>query len=166
MVIDEKAATTVGRLILIAAELDAQLNAVCMEALLVPESHFGLPLVATLDAPRKIEILKSWAKHLEAENWRKMLTRYAEEAEEVMRLRNIAAHSLYRQEGEKFTFASLGAAKLLKSIEKPGKAVELAHLDAAFERARATLQMGEEVYQNFQRVRLEMGRRAPAPPVG
>ena len=66
----------------------------------------------------------------------------------------------------KFTFASLGAAKLLKSIEKPGKAVELAHLDAAFERARATLQMGEEVYQNFQRVRLEMGRRAPAPPVG
>ncbi len=153
----------VGEIVLLASALDHQLTHVVIELLHLSKSPMLEPVVATLDAPRKLEILKGRAKHIRQAHWKKPIEKYVDLVERVNRVRNTACHSQMLQEGEKFIFTSSQAAKLFKGLKLEGvptvERVPLDTITGAVKIAEQALGAGVNLIENFERVRAELDRR-------
>jgi hypothetical protein len=121
------------------------------------------PVVASLDSPRKLEILKGRAKHIKQAQWKKAIEKYVDLLERVNRARNTACHSQMLQEGDKFVFTSSQAAKLFKGLKLEGvptvERVPLETIVSAVQIAEQALGAGVNLIENFQRVQIELDRR-------
>jgi hypothetical protein len=84
----------VGELVVMAAVLDLQLNRVVIGVLHLEPSVIQLSVIATLDAARKIEILKACAKH--ANMLRTKLLKYCDQVERILKQRNVTWRRLLR----------------------------------------------------------------------
>jgi hypothetical protein len=152
-----------GELVSLASALDYQLNHVTIEILVLAKSPMIEAVVATLDPPRKIEILKGYIKHIRNHEWRKATEKYLDRVEKVMRARNIACHqTITRKEGA-FIFTAPAAAKLLKSLRLDKKPrVEWQKANDIFDSistAEQALGLGQNLIENFQRMNSERQRR-------
>ena len=102
---------------MISSALDTLLNQVVVEVLHLGQSAMIIPVVATLDPVRKIEILKDRAAHISNGNWKRALTKFLDKVESVFRHRNIACHTPPVLELGKWTLRPFAAAKMMKRID-------------------------------------------------
>jgi len=152
-----------GEIVLLASALDHQLTHVVIEVLNLSKSPMLEPVVATLDSPKKLEILKGRAKHIKQVHWKMPIEKYVDLVERVNRARNTACHSQMLQEKDKFIFTSSQAAKLFKGLKlEDVPTVERVSLDTIVNAVKITEQAlgaGVNLIENFERVRVELGRR-------
>jgi hypothetical protein len=162
------ALSQIGEIVLLASALDHQLTQVVIEVLHLTKSPMLEPVVATLEASRKLEILKGRIKHIKQANWRKPAEKYVDLVERVNRSRNIACHSQMLRDGDKFVFSSSQAAKLFKGLRLEGvPTVERTSLDSvtnAIGIAEQALGAGVNLIENFKRIQSELDRRKAARP--
>jgi hypothetical protein len=152
----------VGELVLTAAGLDDQLNRICIKVLNLGEAIMTEPVVASLDARAKIEILKENAKKISQPIWKKALKDHLEALEKVNKWRNIASHSIMSFKDGHAVLSSMAAAKLLKSIDLASKTAtktKTADLEKAILIGREAFATGENLIANFGRVATEFKRR-------
>lgn len=153
----------VGEIVLLASALDHQLTHVVIELLHLTKSPMLEPVVATLDSPRKLEILKGRAKHIKQAHWKRPIEKYVDLVERVNRARNTASHSQLLQERDKFVFTSSQAAKLFKGLKLEGvptvERVPLETIVSAVQIAEQALGVGINLIENFERVQVELDRR-------
>lgn len=71
----------VGELVLISSALDAELNKIVSAALLLGEAPLLLPVIATLDPPRKIEMLRARVSHIHVASWKKPVLQFLDHVE-------------------------------------------------------------------------------------
>ena len=157
-----RACAIVGELVLIASALDVQVNHVCISVLALTNSPMLEPIVATIDSPRKIEILRAYAAKIDAPQWRSALKKYVKSVEAVNKSRNIAAHSVISFQDGEAVLTSPAAAKLLKSInlaDRTGEKLSFTKLERAIRKAEETLGTGVNLIANFDRVAEERARR-------
>jgi hypothetical protein len=105
----------VGELVLIASALDTLLNSVVVQVLHLGSSPMIEPVVGTLDAVRKIEILKERAPFIRSEEWKKHVTAFVNKAESVFRQRNIACHMPAVLENGKWTLTPVFSGKVAQT---------------------------------------------------
>ena len=123
------------------------------------------PVIATLEPARKIEILKSRAKHINKPDWKK--------ASQASVPRPICLSATqYRlphpgfSEGDTWKFKPVAAAKLLNKLDLENKALEgfpFSDIKAAITTGEAALGAGVSLLQNFARANEERRRRFPRP---
>jgi hypothetical protein len=119
-----KTYAVVGELVMIANAIDHLLNNVLIEVLGLESSPLLEPVIATLEPARKIEILKSRAKHINNSDWKKGVTGFCDKADSVYRQRNIVCHTPAFPEGDTWKFKPVAAAKVLNKIDLEKKALE------------------------------------------
>ena len=149
-----EAYATVGELILIANTLDHRLNKTVCVVLDLGDAAMLEGVIATIDTNRKIEILKEWAKHFRNADWRKTLTGFLGKVEDVMRERNVAAHSRLFSKDETWVLRGTAAAKVLKRLHGGETALEIpmARLRGAISKGEAALAQFDAIHENFARV--------------
>ena len=155
----------VGELVLIASALDDCLNRVVIAFLELGDAHLLLPVVATLDPARKIEILKARVTHLAAKDWKKAFKSFVDRIETVNKHRNIACHTPPIFENGKWTLKPIAAAKLLQRLDLEKKT--LSHfsfhdLKNAISVGEQALAQGVELTERMAAVKAEKSRRAAA----
>jgi hypothetical protein len=160
---NKDAYATVGELILITNALDYQLAEVVINVLNLGSALMLMPVIATLDPSRKVEILKGWAAHISQPEWKKGVIKFVEKVERVLKYRNIACHTQPILENGEWTLKPFAAAKLLKNIDiksKTLKAVTIKELREAVSIAESALGTGVNLVENFQRANAELAKRA------
>jgi hypothetical protein len=160
---DRETFAVVGELVMLASALDWQLNRILMVVLDLGESLFIEPVVATLDASRKIEILKARVGKMTKNDFRKHLSKYLDQVEAVFKQRNIASHTPPVLENGVWTFKPVAAAKFLKKIELKEKKVAPARIEdfrTAIKTGEGALGAGVNLEDNFSRMNAEKKRRA------
>ena len=158
----KKTYAIVGELVLIASALDYQLAEILVEAAHLGSSPMIMPVVLTLDAARKVEILKRRAQLITAEDWRKGLTRHVEKVEKVFKQRNLACHMPPALEKGKWVLRPLAAAKMFKAIDLDTKTLEAFKIDdlaEAISLGETALGEGAVVLENFRRGTAELDKR-------
>jgi len=161
-----KTYAVVGELVMIANAIDHLLNNVLIAVLSLKPSPLLEPVIATLEPARKIEILKSRAKHINKPDWKKGVTSFCAKAESVYRQRNIVCHTPAFPEGDTWKFKPVAAAKLLNKLDLENKALEgfpFSDIKAAITTGEAALGAGVSLLQNFARANEERRRRFPRP---
>ena len=119
------------------------------------------PVVATLDASRKIEMLKARAEHIEQLDWEKGLKKYLQTAEKVFNARNTACHSVPILENGRWTLKAASAAKLFKNINVKAKTLQtvpVEQLRDAIATGEIALGAGRNLIENFRHLNAEMAR--------
>lgn len=151
----------VGELVMLAVALDTLLNSVVVQVLELGSRALIEPVVATLDTPRKLEMLKERIEFIENPDWRKPVAAFVSKVESVFKQRNIACHTPAVLQGGKWTFSPVQAAKVLKflDLEKPGaKHFPIADMKVAISTAEKALGEGVNIVDNFIRAN-EMAER-------
>lgn len=157
----------VGELVLIASALDYQLAEIMVAAVNLGSSPMILPVIFTLDAARKAEILKRRAELITADDWRKNLIRHVEKVERIFRYRNLACHTPPRLENGKWILKPAAAAKMLKEIDLDTKTLDgfkIEDLREAITLAEETYANGLKIVENFQRTAAEFEKRRQQKP--
>lgn len=146
----------IGELVLMASALDFQLNHVLMQVLHLVDSPMLEPVVATLDAARKVEMLKARAKFVSQPDWRKPVAAYLDKVETVWKWRNLAAHTPLIPDGKHgAVFAPAAASKLLKNLKLEHPTAERTPVSTIREATKIgehALAEGENIIQNFRRL--------------
>lgn len=145
----------IGELVLFASTLDDLLSKAVICVLGLGKNPMLLPVIATLDPSRKIEILKEWSHHIKKTEWKNELKMFTEKSEFVFKYRNIACHSQPVRIKGKWCLIGASAAKKLKGLksDKSGLAsVSILDLRKAIENGVAAHAAGENVISNYQRV--------------
>ena len=153
----------VGELVLISTAIDHSLNRVLMAVLNIGGPIMVEPVVATLDARLKIEMLKDRAKLIRNNEWKKGIGKYCDLAEIVFKHRNIACHTPAVLKDGAWTFVPVAAAKLFRRLDLTTKTLKHFSFDdlkAAIKTGEAALGGGENLIENFDRANAEMKRRA------
>ncbi|SHG45925.1 hypothetical protein [Bradyrhizobium erythrophlei] len=160
------ACAVIGEIALLYTALDHQVNHIVIEVMSLAPSPLLEPVVATLDTRQKIEMLKAHAKHIRQKDWKKAVQTHADRMERIARIRNAACHTpLVPKSKGGFEFAPAAASKLLKSItiidrEKyTSDRLTLEQVREAIPVAEKTLGGGENILDNFRKLRTEMARR-------
>lgn len=150
---DREAFATVGKLILLANALDDCLNKAMCTVLDLGDAVMLESVVATLEPGRKTEILKEWAKHIRNADWRKGLMRFLDKVEDVMRERNVAAHSRLYVRGGTWVLQRTAAAKVLKGLHGEATALDIpvAELRRAISKGEAALNEFDALRESFAR---------------
>jgi hypothetical protein len=152
----------VGELVMSSAGIDWQLNHVLIEVLDIGGPLLVEPVVATLDARLKIEILKERAKHISAKQWSKGVAKYCDKVEKVFRIRNAVCHLPPVLKAGVWTFKPVAAAKMFKNIDlanRDVRQVSMGEVSSAVLTARETLGAGEDLLENFRRFNAEKRRK-------
>ncbi|MCW8283460.1 hypothetical protein K7A42_21410 [Agrobacterium sp. InxBP2] len=152
----------VGRMILMASLLDNQMAEILIDVLTLDRTPNLLPVVATLDPARKVEILKGNLRHMPEGIWRKELKSYVAGVEAANRARNICGHSMLIERDGKILLASNSAAKLFKGLNRETKTIERVEIDTIrldIRKAEETFQHGMTVRENFERFAEEFRSR-------
>jgi hypothetical protein len=146
----------VGEIVLLATALDHQLNHVLMQILSLTDSPMLEAVIATLDTPRKIEMVKARSKHISQPTWRKPVTTYVDMLERISKWRNIACHTpLIPDTKHGAVFAPTAAAKLLKNLDvqdPTSRRIPYDELKATIELGGAALGAGENLIENFRKM--------------
>jgi hypothetical protein len=159
---NKEAYATVGELVLIASALDDLLNEVVVTVLDLGQAVLIVPVVATLEAVRKIELLKERANHISQAAWKKSLKGFLDKVEKVFKARNIACHTVPVLNNGNWTLKPIAAAKLMKKLDLKTKTiphVSVADLRSAITAGEAALGEGVNLIENFKRVSAEKARR-------
>jgi len=156
----DEACRIVGELTLLTAMLDHRLNEVLIAVLDLGSSKLLLPTIATLDLPRKADILKSRARTMpKGLRWREELLKLAEGVEAVNRARNIACHSLLSvKEGRPPVLWSLQAAKVMRNLTN-GTSVGLDRISDASRKAEELLSRCSIIIENYESANLVIRER-------
>ena len=153
----------VGELVLMSTTLDWLLNRVLIAVLHLGSSVLLEPVVATMDTARKLEILKSRAKHIHKDDWKKGILKFCDQVDSVFKQRNIACHTPATSKDGGLIFKPIAAAKLLKKLDIKTQGLPSTHLDdfkSAIKTGEAALGAGLDLIENFDRVNAEIERRA------
>lgn len=145
-----------------ASLLDNQMAEILIDVLTLNRTPNLLPVVATLDPARKVEILKANLRHMPEGIWRKELKSYVAGVEAANRARNICGHSMLIERDGKILLASNSAAKLFKGLNKETKTIERVEIDTIrldIRKAEETFQHGMTVRENFERFAEEFRSR-------
>jgi transcriptional regulator with XRE-family HTH domain len=144
----------VGEIVLLVTALDHQLNHVLMQILSLTDSPMLEAVIATLDTPRKIEMVKARSKHIAQPTWRKPVTTYVDMLERISKWRNIACHTpLIPDAKHGAVFAPTAAAKLLKTLDvqdPTSRRIPYGELKPALELGGMALGAGENLIENFR----------------
>jgi hypothetical protein len=161
------ACAVVGEVTLLYTALDHQLNHIIIDVMHLVHSSMLESVVATLDARQKIEILKARGKQITQKDWKKAVLTHASKLERVARIRNAVCHTpLIPSRGKPgFEFAPAAASKVLKSVTIVEKSFTLDRLTLDQVReiiplAEKALDEGEELRENFGKVRKALSERA------
>ncbi|WP_156146780.1 hypothetical protein [Brevundimonas sp. KM4] len=111
-----EAYAVVGEIVLMASALDERLNEVIRLVCSLPPSPFMEPIIGTIDSSRKIEILRNYAGHITASEWKIGLRKLCDQVEKVNKARNTACHSALRFESGSAVLINVSAGKLLKNL--------------------------------------------------
>jgi hypothetical protein len=152
----------VGRMILMASLLDNQVGEILIDVLTLDRTPNLMPVIATLDPSRKVEILKAHLRHMPDGEWRTELKKYVEAIEGANRARNICGHSMLIERDGEIVLASNAAAKLFKSLDRKNKKIERVSINEIrleIKRAEAAFQHGISVRENFARFADEFKRK-------
>jgi hypothetical protein len=155
----------VGELILLASALDHQLNRACIVLLALPHSPVLESLVASIDATRKLEIVKSCAAEVQEPSWRKALKKHAELVEEVNRRRNVAAHGTMMMDEGRWVLFSPTVPKILRSINAIKQSKDRLYAEDVEESVRKgneALSSGQLMLTNLDRLQAERAKRGRA----
>ncbi len=146
--------TLCGELVLLSSAIDALLNETLIEVLRLGKSTFLLPVIATLEPSRKLEILKERAKHIKNPTWKKGIEKFVGTVESVFKFRNIACHSVPVFEKGQWALKPIAAAKMLRGLDLPSKSLKR----TAFDELRSAIANGEKalgegtlLIENFRR---------------
>jgi hypothetical protein len=153
---------TIGELVLVATALDTLLNAVVVQVLHLGSSPLIEPVVATLDAVRKIEILKERTDFIANEEWKKHVTAFVDKVESVIRQRNIACHMPAVLEKGRWTLTPVAAAKVLKhlDLDKPGaRFFPINDLKDAIKTGERAMAEGVGLVENFKRFNAALSKK-------
>ncbi len=152
----------VGKMILLASLLDNQMAEILIDVLTLDRTPKLMPVVATLDPARKVEILKANLRHMPEGIWRKELQSYVKGVEAANRARNICGHSMLIERDGKLVLASNAAAKLFKALNRESKTIERVAVDTIrldIQKAEETFHHGMTVRENFERFAEEFRSR-------
>ncbi|MGU9979827.1 hypothetical protein ACJ4V0_07275 [Phreatobacter sp. HK31-P] len=152
----------VGELVLIANAIDDQLNKLLVEVLDLGSSAMTIPVVATLDPQRKIEILKERAKFIPNADWKSGLKKHIDRVERVFKQRNIVCHMTLVLEDGAWLLRPTAAAKLLKNLDLTTQ--QLRHFPVRefrdeIQKAEEALGEGGKLISSFQRLNKELESR-------
>jgi hypothetical protein len=150
---EKEACTIVGELMFRVAALDDQLNRICAMANGLRPTATIEALCASIDLPRKVEILRALAKKMNKPDWRDAIKRHADAVEKINRVRNIAAHSVLVFERGEAVLHSSALAKLLNRVNLPAKTYErvtVKSLVQACKDAQDCLANGDTVLLNLE----------------
>jgi len=154
----------VGELVMISNAIDHALNRVLMAFLNIGDHDIMVePIVATLDARQKIEILKERAKFIGNNDWKRAVGKYCDQVESVLRQRNIACHTPAFLKDNTWTFTPVAAAKMFKNVDLKRKTINhfsLNELKTAIKTGEAALGGGENLIENFKRANVELRKKA------
>ena len=152
---------SVGELVFWASAIDAQLTLAVIRVCSLKEIPMLEPVVAELDARRKVEILRTRSKHIKKAAWSKGITKWTDKVEKVNRYRNTVAHHQVALSDGKLTLYSAQATKLLKSIKdlKPAPARTIDDIKQWVETARDAYEQGQNVLANLDRFAEEVTKR-------
>jgi hypothetical protein len=160
---DREACAIVGELVLVSNILDFRLNQVVIEVLDLGSSSMLMPVVATLDPSRKIEMLKGRASHMPAGSWKTKLMTFVDSVERVLKQRNIACHTLPTLDAGQWSLKPLAAAKMFKSLNLGDKTLKHTSPDdfrRAIQVGKQASEHAEELLVNWKRANAERLRRA------
>ena len=149
---------TVGELVLHATTLDSLLNTLLIEMYQFSNSAWLEAIIGTLDAARKIEILKSHARSISYAKASKPIKEFLGKVEVVFKQRNIVCHTPPTYENGSWGFRPTTAAKMLSpsNIYSPKMIREsFNNLKAAISTADAALQAGWELIDFYRRTNAE-----------
>lgn len=153
----------IGELVQLSSALDFQTTHIVIEVLHLEPCTMLEPVVATLDSPRKLEILKARVKHIKQPEWKKGVLKYCDNVEKVQKARNAASHSQMIKTAEGFVFASSQAAKLFKGLRLEGvptvDRLGMSGVKDAISIGERTLAIGQNLLENFARLDSERKRR-------
>ncbi len=152
----------VGELVMMANAIDHLLNLVLIEAFSLEKSPMLEPVIATLDPRQKIEMLKSRAKHINHDGFKKMIKALCDKAESVFRQRNIVCHTPASLVGNTWTFRPVAAVKLLDKLDlekKTSRDFPLNDIKTAISTGEAALGTGVTLLANFQNMNAERVKR-------
>ncbi|WP_156436551.1 hypothetical protein [Bradyrhizobium pachyrhizi] len=166
----KEACEAVGELILLYTGLDHQLNHIIIAVTHLTPAPMLEAVVATLDPRHKIEILKARADHIRQLDWKKALKTHADRLERIAKVRNTVAHVpiVPNKTTGKLEFAATAATKLLKSLKAESKdeytvtRMSLQRVKEAIETGNEALGSGQELLENFARVRAALATRSAA----
>ena len=159
----DDACRIVGELILISSALDHQFNKIVVALLSLGAKDFVEPVVATLDMPRKLEMVKGYMKHMSPSTWHDPIKRHVEAIESVSKQRNLAAHSVLNFQDGKAILTSSAATRILRALDMKTKTINVIHLQPivdAIRRAERALREGQILLLELQRLERERARVA------
>ena len=147
--------------------LDWLLNRVLIAVLHLGSSVFLEPVVATMDTVRKLEILKSRAKHIGKDDWKKGILEFCNQVDSVFKQRNIACHTppIFKDGG--LIFKPIAAAKMLKQLDIKTQGLPITHLTdfkLAIKTGEAALSAGLNLIDNFNRANAAVEHKAAKKP--
>jgi hypothetical protein len=154
---DEVAYAIVGELVLISNAVDVMLSHLLIELLSLENSPFLLPVVATLDSSRKLEILKLRAKHFE-DDLKKEVIKLLKNMETVFVQRNIVCHTPPTFRNEEWLLSPIAAAKMLKNISKQ-EHLPISEFKKAIALAESVLGESTMLVKKFQNMNIELKKR-------
>jgi len=148
----------VGELVVASTTLDDQMTSLLVYIFSGESNVCFAPILATLDAARKIEIIKAHCKMNSFARIPKALNIYTGKVEKVFKQRNIVCHTPPSREEGKWGYRPVALAKILHprntynsswakdSLDKISEAISLAHV---------ALQAGSDLIESYEKHRAE-----------
>jgi hypothetical protein len=144
---------TVGELVLLSTTLDAMLNTLLIETYRLGDSVWLNAIIGTLDATRKIEIIKRDAGKNSYTKVSKSVTKFLGKVEIVIKQRNIVCHTPPTYENGSWSFRPTTAAKILNpgNVYSPTMIRDsFNNLKVAISTADAALKAGSELIKFYK----------------
>lgn len=128
----------------------------------LPETPTQKSIVAEFDARTKIDILRSWKKHIQNKTWSKPIATWVGHVEEVNRYRNIVAHHQVLIKDGVLILHSEQARKRLKSVKNSKRVPDktIADIRKWLQEAAEVYSEGEDVLDNLERLAKKRAAKA------
>jgi hypothetical protein len=152
-----EAFAVIGELVLMASALDERLNEVVRVVCSLPPSAFMEPTIGSIDSSRKIEILRNYAGHITASEWKIGLRKLCDQVDKVNKARNIACHSALRFENGSAILINVSAGKLLKNLHN--NKTKILDLKTAIHTGEEALAYAAVIVENFAAVEAKLAEK-------
>lgn len=153
----------IGELVMISNAIDHLLNQIVIATFSLERTPLLEPVIATLDARQKIEMIKSRTKIIKKSiDWKRGFTQFCDKAESVYRQRNIVCHTPAVLEGDIWSFKPTTVVKMFSKLDiekKTLKEFPFNDIKAAIKTGEAALGEGMNLLDNLAKFNAERKRR-------
>ena len=159
-----KTFATVGELVMICNAIDHLLNQVIIATFSLERTPLLEPVIASLDARQKIEMIKSRAKIIKKSvSWKKGFMNFCNKAESVYKQRNIVCHTPAALEDDRWSFKPITVVKMFSKIDLQNKTLKefpFNDIVDAIKTGEAALGEGTVLLENLATFNAELKRRS------